>query len=80
MVDTTTTPTAPASTSAPTQNNPQLQLGDILLATQALQLASARGAFKVEEFTQVGGVYERLIAFLQSAGAIQPAANSTVAP
>ena len=51
----------------------QLQLADILLATQVVHLATSRGAFKVEEFTQIGGLYERLVGFLQASGAIQPA-------
>ena len=66
--ETTQIPTA--TESAP---GAQLQLSDILLAAQVIQLASSRGAYKVEEFTQIGGVYERLIGFLQASGAIQPA-------
>jgi hypothetical protein len=65
-------------TNQPTDStpNPQLQLTDILLAAQTIQLASSRGAFRVEEFTQVGGVYERLVGFLKDSGAIQsPAAQ-----
>jgi len=50
----------------------QLQLQDILAAAQCIQLASTRGAFRAEEFTQVGGVYERLVSFLQASGALTP--------
>jgi hypothetical protein len=50
----------------------QLQLSDLMLAAQVIQLASTRGAIKPEEFTQVGGLYERLVKFLQASGAIQP--------
>ena len=53
-----------------------LQLSDILLCAQAIQLASTRGAFRAEEFTQVGGVYDRLVAFLKDSGALQPAASA----
>ena len=49
-----------------------LQLTDILNAVQIIQLASQRGAFKAEEFTQIGGVYDRLVTFLKDSGAIQP--------
>jgi len=70
MADETTTPTPEVAPQAP---QAQLQLSDILLATQVIQIASSRGAFKVEEFTQIGGVYERLIGFLQASGAITPA-------
>ena len=51
----------------------QLQISDLLLTAQVIQLASQRGAFKPEEFTQVGGVYERIVAFLQASGALTPA-------
>jgi hypothetical protein len=62
--------TAPADEAQAAQ--PQLQLSDILGAAQIIQLASSRGAFKAEEFTQIGGVYERLMGFLQATGAIKP--------
>ena len=55
----------------------QLQLQDILLAAQAIQLASSRGAFRAEEFTQVGGVYERIVGFLQASGAVKTAAPAS---
>jgi hypothetical protein len=70
MSDQTTDTTAVDTTSAPAV---QLQLQDILAAAQCIQLASSRGAFKTEEFTQVGGIYERLVGFLQASGALQPA-------
>jgi len=49
----------------------QLQLSDLVLCMQAIQLATARGAFRAEEFTQVGGVFDRVTAFLKASGAIQ---------
>jgi hypothetical protein len=48
-------------------------LQDLMLAAQVIQLASQRGAIRAEEMSQVGGVYERIVAFLQSSGALQPA-------
>jgi len=59
----------------------QLQLSDILLTAQVIQLASTRGAFRAEEFTQVGQLYDRLIAFLKASGAIQstPATDAPAA-
>jgi hypothetical protein len=60
---------------APEAQTPQpvsLQLSDILNAVQIMQLATQRGAFKTEEFTQIGGVYDRLVAFLRDSGAIKP--------
>lgn len=55
----------------PTQSEVNLQLTDLVAALEIFQLASNRGAFKPEEFTTVGGVYERLYAFLVSTGAVQ---------
>jgi hypothetical protein len=68
------------TTEAPAQPQAQLQLSDILLAAQTIQVASSRGAFKVEEFTQIGGLYERLLGFLQASGALTPAQPAEAAP
>jgi hypothetical protein len=54
----------------PAPEQVSLQLTDILAAAQCIQLASTRGAFRAEEFTQVGGTYERLVSFLQASGAL----------
>ncbi len=64
----------PAVESAPPA---QLQISDILAAAQVINLASQRGAFKPEEFTQVGAIYDRIVAFLKDSGALQPAPAST---
>lgn len=37
---------------------------------ESLQLASSRGAFRPEEFTVIGGSYERIFTFLEAAGAV----------
>ena len=57
--ETTVDTTAPAA-----EQQATLQINDILLAAQVIQLATTRGAFRAEEFTQIGGVYDRLVAFL----------------
>ena len=57
----------------PVQQAPGLTLQDLVLVAQIIQLTSQRGAFKAEELTQVGGLYDKLVAFLQSTGAIAPA-------
>lgn len=54
----------------------QLQLSDLVLCVQALQLAGSRGAFRAEEFTQVGGVFDRVTAFLRESGAIKTTETS----
>lgn len=60
--------TTPETNNAPAVT--QLQLADLLLCAQAIQLASQRGAFRAEEFTQVGGVFERITTFLKESGAL----------
>jgi hypothetical protein len=59
----------------PAQEPVQLKIADLLLTAQLIQICSTRGAFKPEEFTQVGGLYERLVAFLQASGALTPPAE-----
>lgn len=65
---------------APAQAGAQLQISDLLLCAQTIQVASTRGAFKPEEFTQVGGLYERLVAFLNESGALQKPTDASAAP
>jgi hypothetical protein len=65
-----------------TQTAPTLGLTDLVTAAQIIQLATSRGAWKPEELSTVGNFYDRLIAFLESAGAVQrtPAPTDTTAP
>jgi hypothetical protein len=66
---------------APTQTN--LTVQDLTLTLQVIQVASSRGAFKADELTAIGGLYDRIFKFLEASGAIakeqpaQPAAEST---
>ncbi len=53
-----------------TKPQPQLNLSDLVFVLQVFQMASNRGAFKPEEFTAVGGCYERIFTFLESQGAV----------
>jgi hypothetical protein len=59
------------------QPAPSLTLQDLVLVAQIIQLTTQRGAFKAEELADVGGLYNKLIAFLQSTGALAPAAAPT---
>ena len=69
---------APVQTEQPAQQPaPSLTLQDLVLVAQIIQLTSQRGAFKAEELESVGGLYNKLIAFLQSTGALAPAAVPT---
>lgn len=63
-----------AGTSAPEQNAaPSLNLQDLVSVAQIIQTTSQRGAYRAEEMESVGALYNKLIAFLQSVGAISPA-------
>jgi hypothetical protein len=62
-----TTPTTDTQSVTPTQ----LQLADLLICAQAIQVASQRGAFRAEEFTQIGGTFDRITAFLKENGLLK---------
>ena len=62
------------ATAQPQQPAPSLTLQDLVLVAQIIQLTTQRGAFKAEELADVGGLYNKLITFLQSTGALTPAA------
>lgn len=61
------------SAEAPAQQAPSLTLQDLLVVAQIIQVGSQRGAYRAEELADVGGVYNKIIAFLQASGAITPA-------
>lgn len=44
--------------------NTQLTLADLASLRSLLQAAYSRGAFRIEESTQVGAIFDRLSAFL----------------
>lgn len=68
MTETTQT-TAPVETEQTTEK-PNLQLSDLVLALQTIQAVSQRGAIRADEMTVVGGLHDRLFAFLEAQGAI----------
>lgn len=57
---------------------PSLGVKDLLLMFQIVQVVAQRGAFRADEMSNVGGLHDRLKAFLISAGAL-PAADQTPA-
>ena len=69
----------PEETTQP-QAQPQLQLNDLVLIAQILQIVGQRGAIRVDEFTQVGAVYDRVMQFLQASGALVPAEQAAAQP
>ena len=62
---------------APQQEQPSLNLQDLILVAQIIQICSSRGAFKADELANVGNLYTKLVAFLQSTGALTPAPEAT---
>ena len=72
-----TTQTEPTTQPESDNTAVQLQLSDLLMCAQALQLASTRGAFRAEEFTQIGGVFDRITAFLKASGALTSSSAPT---
>lgn len=49
---------------------PNLTLADLTLALQTIQIVAQRGAIKAEEMSIVGGLHDRLFAFLKSQGVV----------
>lgn len=70
------TPVAPAATQQPA---PSLTLQDLIFVAQLIQFTSQRGVYKAEELQNVGTLYNKLIAFLDSVGAITKT-DQTAAP
>ena len=65
MLDETTT--EEVATEAPTSNEAQsagLGIVDLRVIKEVIDVASARGAFKADEFATIGDTYGRLAAFL----------------
>lgn len=54
-------------TTAPAEK-PNLTLQDLTLMMQVLQVGTTRGAWKADELSSVGGLYDRITAFLGAAG------------
>ncbi len=70
-------PVQEAIAPAAQQEQPSLNLQDLILVAQIIQICSSRGAFKADELANVGNLYTKLVAFLQSTGALTPAADAT---
>lgn len=54
---------------------PNLTLQDLTLVVQLLQVGAQRGAWKADELSTVGALYDKLVVFLTAAGVIQPKAE-----
>jgi len=58
------------STQEPSQKPASLGVSDLVQVAQIIQLATSRGAWKAEELSAVGTVYDKLLTFLEAAGAV----------
>lgn len=75
MTEENTTPEA--ETEAPAPMDPvidpnQLTVADLKMMARIIQVGSQRGSFKAEELGTVGGLYNKIIAFLGAAGQLDP--------
>lgn len=68
-------PTAQAE--QPAGGTPGLSVQDLIGLAQIIQVTNQRGAYRPEEMVNVGTLYNKLIAFLQSVGAIQQPEQAT---
>ena len=65
--NTETTETVAETTAAET---PNFSIQDLVFTMQVYEAASARGAFRADELSNVGAVYDRLRTFLVANGAV----------
>jgi hypothetical protein len=55
---------------APAQTPVGLNVQDLILMVKLIHIGTERGTWKADELTTVGGVFERLVSFLESVGAV----------
>jgi hypothetical protein len=58
----------------------QVPSKELLTLLSSMQLASSRGAFRPEEFTEIGSAYQALYAFLVDLNVITPSPAATETP
>ena len=58
----------------------QVPSKELLTILSSMQLASSRGAFRPEEFTEIGSAYQALYAFLVDLNVIAPAPAAAETP
>jgi hypothetical protein len=51
---------------------PSLALADLVLLLNLIRASAERGAIRAEEMSEVGGVYQKLVKFLEASGALKP--------
>jgi len=63
--------TSSTATDATTQQNPNLNLADLVNVLQVIRTCATRGAFRAEEMSSVGGLHDRIQEFLVATGAVK---------
>ena len=58
------------SDNTPAQDKPGLNIQDLVNVLRVINTCTQRGAFRAEELSGVGGLYDRLNAFVQSTGVL----------
>lgn len=58
-----------------TPASPALGVQDLLLMFQIIQVVAQRGSFRADEMSNVGGLHDRLKAFLTNAGLLSAPAT-----
>jgi len=59
---------------------PSLGVQDLLLMFQIIQVVSQRGAIRADEMANVGGLHDRLRAFLEASGVIKASTENQPTP
>jgi hypothetical protein len=59
---------------------PSLSIQDLVTVCKVMQLVTQRGAIQASEMSQIGPVYDRIVAFLEANGAVQRAPAPTAVP
>lgn len=54
-----------------TETSATLSVADLTQVLQVFQVVAQRGAFRADELSSVGGLYDRLVTFLKSTGALK---------
>jgi len=80
MSETTTTSTETGDVTETVTPKAGLGVNDLKIMVRTLQVCSERGAFKAEEMATVGGLYQKIVGFLQATGQLDPAPTPEGAP
>ena len=54
-----------------TENASTLSVADLTQVLQVFQVVAQRGAFRADELSSVGSLYDRLVSFLKATGALK---------